>query len=324
MVPRHAVDHHVQRHNYGVMNGTDVRAIWYNKQIFKKAGLPTTWQPKTWADILSAANAIKAKVPGVIPLNVYSGIPADEASTMRGFENFLYGTKDPLYNYKNNKWVVSSQGVLDTLKFLQKVYDPKNMLGPDSSVSLNANVGNMVSQQLLPAGKLAIDIDGSWQPGNWIKSGASPWPQWQSVMGVAKIPTQYGQAPGYVTMSGGWAYSISSKTPHPDLAFKVLKTANSLENLASFDALIANIGPRKDEVGVPAYGSIPLNPLFTSFVGFTNFRPGFPAYPKISNQIDLAMENVMSGTSPKDAMSNFADAVKGIAGAKNVEMRPAK
>ena len=70
-------------HNYGIMNGTDVRLIWYDKNVFKKAGLPTTWQPHSWADILTAARAIKAKVPGVIPLNCYSGIPQDEASTMQ-------------------------------------------------------------------------------------------------------------------------------------------------------------------------------------------------------------------------------------------------
>ena len=144
------------------------------------------------------------------------------------------------------------------------------------------------------------------------------------MLGNAKIPTEYGQAPGVVTMSGGWAYSISSKTPHPDQAWAVLKAANSLANLAAFDQLVGNIGPRKDEVTVPAYNSIPLNSLFTSFLAFTHFRPGFPAYPKISNQIDLAMENVMTGTSPKDAMSGFVDAVRGIAGATNVEMRPAK
>ena len=117
-------------HNYGVMNGTDVQNIWYNKQLFKKAGLPTTWQPKTWADILTAANAIKAKISGVIPINIYSGIPADEASTMRGFENFLYGTKDPLYDYATSKWVASSQGVLDSLKFLAQVYNPKEHAWP--------------------------------------------------------------------------------------------------------------------------------------------------------------------------------------------------
>ncbi len=85
--------------------------------------------------------------------------------------------------------------------------------------------------------------------------------------------------------------------------------------------LVGNIGVRKDESTIPSYAAIPMNPLFTSFVAFTQFRPGFPAYPKISNQIDLAMENVMSGTSPKDAMSYYASAVQGIAGTANVETR---
>jgi len=58
-------------HNYGIMNGTDVRLVWYNKDIFQKAGLPTTWQPQSWGDILKAAQTIKAKVPGVVPLNLY-------------------------------------------------------------------------------------------------------------------------------------------------------------------------------------------------------------------------------------------------------------
>ena len=198
--------------NYGVMNGTDDRLIWYNKAIFKKAGLPTVWQPHSWADILSAARTIKAKVPGVIPMNLYSGIPADEASTMQGFEMLLYGTKDPLYDYKTSKWVSSSQGFLDALKFVQTVYDPKNLLGPTSDIALTGNVGNVVGQTLLPKGKLAMDIDGSWVNSNWASTGAAPWPQWQTVMGQAKMPTEFGQAPNYVTLSGGWSYAISSKT----------------------------------------------------------------------------------------------------------------
>jgi multiple sugar transport system substrate-binding protein len=306
-------------HNYGIMNGTDVQAIWYNKNILKQAGLPVPWQPHSWADILKAAQTIKAKVPNVIPLNLYSGIPADEASTVRGFLNLLYGTNYPLYDYKTNKWDPSNPGVLDALNFLQTVYNPKNLLGPDDSIALSPNAGNLVSQQLLPKGKLAIDLDGSWLPQTWVSSGAVPWPQWQSVLGLAKIPTQNGQAPGYNTMSGGWSWAISSKSPNAALAFKVLQLANSKQNLASFDAAIANITPRKDVATVPVYGSIPLNSYFTSLLSFTHYRPAFPAYPKISLQIQEAMELVMNGTSPKDAMSNFADAVKGIAGASNVE-----
>jgi multiple sugar transport system substrate-binding protein len=306
-------------HNYGIMNGTDVQAIWYNKNIFKQAGLPTTWQPHSWSDILKAAQTIKTKVPNVVPINLYSGIPADEASTVRGFLNLLYGTNYPLYDYKTNKWDPSNPGVLAALNFLQTVYSSKNLLGPDPSISLNANVGNLMSQQLLPQSKVGIDLDGSWLPGTWVSGGAAPWPQWQSVMGVAKIPTQNGQAPGYTTMSGGWSWAISSKSKNQDLAFKVLQLASSKQNLANFDAMIANIAPRKDETSVPAYSNIPLSKFFTSLVNYTHFRPAFPAYPKISLQIQEAMELVMNGTTPTAAMSNFADAVKGIAGAANVE-----
>ncbi len=307
--------------NYGVMNGTDDRLVWYNKDVFKKAGLPTNWQPKNWADILSAARTIKAKVPGVVPMNLYSGIPADEASTMQGFEMLLYGTKDPLYDYKTGKWVASSKGFMDALNFVKTVYDPKNLLGPTNDIALNGNAGNIIAQQLLPKDKLGIDIDGSWVPNNWYSTGAAPWPQWQKVMGEAKMPTEFGQKPGSVTMSGGWAYSISSKSKNPAAAFQVIQAANSQANLAAFDVLDGQIAPRKDISSVPAYANVPLNPYFTSLLSFTQFRPAFPVYPKISNQIDLAMENVMTGTAAKDAMSSFSAAVKGIAGAANIESR---
>jgi len=310
--------------NYGVMNGTDVRGIWYNKNIFKQAGLPTNWQPHTWADILSAARTIQAKVKGVIPINLYSGIPMDEASALQGFQMLLYGTKDPLYDYSTSKWIASSPGFLDALNFVKSVYyptAPATLLGPTDDIALSGNASNIVQQQLLPEGKLAIDLDGSWVPSVWSPTGAAPWPQWQTVMGMAKMPTEFGQAPGYISMSGGWSYAISSKSAHPDQAFAVLKAANSQANLALFDVLVGNIGVRKDEASVPAYAKVPMNPFFTSLVAFSKFRAGFPVYPEISNQIQQAMELVMTGTDPKVAMMNFADAVRGIAGAGNVETR---
>jgi multiple sugar transport system substrate-binding protein len=54
-------------------------------------------------------------------------------------------------------------------------------------------------------------------------------------------------------------------------------------------------------------------------LSFAQFRPAFVAYPKISLQIDQAMQNVMSGQSPAQAMSTFAQQVVNIAGASNVE-----
>ncbi len=306
-------------HNYGVMDGTDTRLIWYNKNIFQKAGLPTDWQPKNWADILTAANAIKAKVPGVIPMNLYSGIPMDEASSMQGFEMLLYGTKDPLYNYNTKKWVVSSKGFQDALNFVKTVYNPSDLLGPTNDIALSTQAANTIVQQLMPQGKLGIDIDGSWVPGTWATGGQAAWPQWQQTMGMAKMPTQFGDAPNYVTLSGGWAYSISQQSQHKDQAFQVLKAANSVDNLASYDVADAQIAPRKDIANVAAYKNLPGNEFFTSLVSFSQFRPAFPAYPKISVQIDSAMQHVMQGQSPGDAMSSYQQSVIGIAGQNNIE-----
>ncbi|MEU1166510.1 extracellular solute-binding protein, partial [Streptomyces sp. NPDC005921] len=79
---------------YGVPDGTDTRGLWFDKRVFAKAGLPADWQPKSWDDVLAAARTIKAKVPGVTPLNVYTGKPAGETASMQGFEMLLYGTDD--------------------------------------------------------------------------------------------------------------------------------------------------------------------------------------------------------------------------------------
>lgn len=60
---------------YGVPDGTDTRGLWFDKGIFKKAGLPANWQPKNWDDVLAAARTIKQKVPGVTPSTSTPGSP---------------------------------------------------------------------------------------------------------------------------------------------------------------------------------------------------------------------------------------------------------
>ena len=309
-------------HNYGVMDGTDDRLVWYNKSVFQKAGLPTTWQPQSWADILSAARTIKAKVPGVIPINLYSGVPEDEASSMQGFEMLLYGTKNPLYDYKTSKWIAPSQGLLDALNFVKTVYNPSDLLGPTNDIALSTTAGNTIEQQLMPQGKVGMDISGSWVSSDWYPGGPAPWPQWQQTMGEAKMPTEFGQAPNNVTLSGGWAYSLTAKSPHPAQAFTVLKTAFSTDLLATYDVAAGQVTPDQAIVNAPAYQNAPLSQFYTSLLSFAQFRPAFVEYPKISLQIDQAMQNVMQGQSASQAMSTFAQAVANICSTAQCSLEP--
>ena len=55
--------------------------------------------------------------------------------------------------------------------------------------------------------------------------------------------------------------------------------------------------------------------MFTDVVSVTKYRPAFPEYPKVSNQIQVAMESVMTGqATPEEAQKAYDEAVKGIVG----------
>ena len=248
---------------YGIPDGTDTRGLWYNKHIFAKAGLPTDWQPKTWADVLDAARAIKAKVPGVVPINVYSSKAAGEASSMQGFEMLLYGTGNQLYD-----------------------------------------------------DKLGIALDGSWLPNTWQETGPKPWPEWSSVLGQVAMPTQTGQAPGRTSLSGGWTWAISAKSANPDLGWKFITALQTPQNAAKYAVAGTQIAVRSDVAEDATYKQANAKyPVFTDVVSVTKYRPAFPEYPKVSNQIQVAMEAVMTGqATPQEAQKAYDEAVKGIVG----------
>ncbi|MDT7621180.1 MAG: multiple sugar transport system substrate-binding protein [Pseudonocardiales bacterium] len=299
---------------YGVPDGTDTRGLWFNKEIFAKAGLPTDWQPKTWDDVLSAARTIKAKVPGVIPFNIFSGKGVGEAASIQGFEMLLYGTADTLYDLPSRKWVLGSKGFADSLQFVNRVYTEQ--LGPTAAQSLDPNFQYKVAQQLLPKGQLAIDLDGSWVSHNWLPGNASPWPRWDSVLGTAAMPTQTGQAPGRVSMSGGWTWAIPKNAANPDKAWEFVKLISDREHHVKFDIVNTQIPVRTDVAKDPRYlAANPTNGFFSSLVPVTHYRPAYALYPRISTEIQVAMESVMTGTADvATAAKTYDERVKGIAG----------
>lgn len=303
---------------YGVSMGTDTRGIYFNKQIFEQAGLPTDWQPTTWEDVLDAARAVKEAVPDVIPLNIFGSKAQGEAASMQGFEMLMYGTDDTLYDADAAKWITGSQGFVDSLG----VYDTiaKEGLGPDLQDALDPNLPNRVSDELLPQGKLAIAVNGSWVPGGWMTGGV-PWPEWEDVMGMAKMPTQDGQDPGATSMSGGWLLSVGANADDPAKAFDFIAQTLNKENTFKYDTEASQIAVRKDVATDPAY--LAFNPsfeFFSSLVDVTHFRPATPDYSQISSNIQVATESVITGqASPEQAAKTYDDALTQIVGDDGVQ-----
>jgi multiple sugar transport system substrate-binding protein len=302
---------------YGVPYNTDSRGLWYNKQIFKQAGLPEDWQPKNWDEVLSAAKTIKEKAGSdVVPIWMNMGKATGEATSMQTYEMLLYGTGERLYDDASGKWITKSQGITDALSFIETIN--KEKLGPPLSKVLNGQAGNNSTREYLPKGKLGISLDGSWITGNYLEGGAAPWPEYKDVLGFAPMPTNKGQAPGSITLAGGWALSIPSNAQHKDEAWDFIKFALNKENTQKLVVSSGNITVRADVAKDPGYSGMPFYQIATDYLKNAEFRPAQDKYPEVSTQIQTMVESVATGMSPADAMNKYATDVTRIVGQDHI------
>ena len=314
---------------WGLNRDTDVRPLYYRKDIFEKAGIPVPWQPKSWDDVLEAARTIKEKVPDVYPIAFKAGVLGGEATTMQGFYMLLLGAGGRLYNPETGKWIIKSPALLDTLRFYRTIYiDEELSVPPDFWLA-----GSPVDQVhlLLRDGKLAMLVtwDGVWyDSANPDHERYIPEPPGRdAVLAYAKMPAK---APGagirgqdFVTISGGWCYAINAKTEHPDLAFEFLKFVYSKEEVLKH--LIEYPG------GLPARKDVAEDPEWkktvddytiwraNELVPLTTFRPPLPEYVKVSEAVQTATENILLGKTPEEALEAFAKEVTEYVGAENTE-----
>lgn len=304
---------------YAIPGTSDSRGIWYNKNIFKKAGLPEDWQPKTWADIVAAAQKVKDSQPDVIPFGMGVAKANGESVSMQTFEMLLYGTKDQLFDTETRKWDVDSQGIIDSLNFIDEIYNQKK-LGPSLSVAINSNYGSVMFQEKFPKDEVAMLLDGFWSQGNWTESGATPVENMTERFGFAAMPTQNGDEPGTTTMSGGWTWAIPAKAKNKDASWKVIQALGGKEEQAKRAIAEGNLTVRDDSAELPEYKDQPFIEEATGFLKNAHFRPADDKYPNVSVEIQNMVEAVATGSkSPEQAAKDYATNVTRIVGEDNIK-----
>lgn len=304
---------------YAIPGTSDSRGIWYNKNVFKKAGLPEDWQPKTWADIVAAAQKVKDSQPDVIPFGMGVAKANGESVSMQTFEMLLYGTKDQLFDTETRKWDVDSQGIIDSLNFIDEIYNQKK-LGPSLSVAINSNYGSVMFQEKFPKDEVAMLLDGFWSQGNWTESGATPVENMTERFGFAAMPTQNGDEPGTTTMSGGWTWAIPAKAKNKDASWKVIQALGGKEEQAKRAIAEGNLTVRDDSAELPEYKDQPFIEEATGFLKNAHFRPADDKYPNVSVEIQNMVEAVATGSkSPEQATKDYATNVTRIVGEDNIK-----
>ncbi|MFL5332280.1 MAG: extracellular solute-binding protein, partial [Geminicoccaceae bacterium] len=299
---------------YGVPVGTDGRVVYFNKKLFTQAGLPTDWQPRSWDDLLSAGQAVKARLPGVTPIQLNAGTAMGEASSMQGVLPLLVGTGQQIY--ANGKWQGDTAAVRDVLGLYQKVYGG----GLGDPVLQQDAKGRDKSFQAFAAGRIAIllESDYFWRAVVEPTRGIAKMPDRDQTVGYALIPAM---RPGaglrgqdFVSMSGGSGRVLNPASRYPVQAWELLEFMNSKAATIAQLAGQPRITQRQD-VNSQVLASDPmLSFVSRKVLPLTAFRPGLAVYPRVSLALQQATLDVVSGRSPADAAAAYARSLASIVG----------
>ncbi len=137
--------------HYYVPSSVDPFVLYYNKDVFRQAGLDPEKPPKTWDEFLAYAKAIKEKtgLPGV-------GVPAQTGvNTLQEFvAQFIdQSTGTDMLDEKNKPIFNNAKG-LEAMQFLQKLW-PYIQPSP-------TDYGRGQLRPLIRDGKLGMILEGPW------------------------------------------------------------------------------------------------------------------------------------------------------------------
>jgi multiple sugar transport system substrate-binding protein len=300
---------------YGIPAGTDARVLFYNRDLFREAGLPAEWQPAGWDEILDAAEALSS-LDGVTPIQLNAGTAMGEATTMQGLLPFLAGTGEEIYVAGSGTWTGASPGMEQTLGLYEDVYGG-GLGDPDLQ---RGTQGRDQSFERFAAGEIGILAEGDyfWRDVISPDVGVAPMADRDEDVGYAMIPAaepgQGVRGQDFVSMSGGGVRVVNPASANAELAYELLEFMHSPE---AFEASMTS-GPRitaRTDVNEEMLAGDPfLSYLSDEVLPLTSYRPSLAVYPQVSVLLQEATAAVVDGGSAADAAASYQEDLEEVIG----------
>ncbi|MGD8240701.1 MAG: extracellular solute-binding protein [Armatimonadota bacterium] len=255
---------------YAIPFNTDCRALYYNRDLFRRAGLDPGRPPRTWDELFDYA----------VKLTEYN---EDGSFKTIGFipnygNSWLY-----LYSWQNGGEFMSPDGrtctlaneaTTGSLEFMVRCYDA--LKGADR---IGAFTSTFQPNELDPfiVGKVAMKIDGNWVLDRMARFGptvdfgvvAAPVPE-ERLEGAGRFAGR----PTFITWSGGFSFAIPEGSKHVREAWLFIKWMNSLEGQRVMHEGQKQYNAGKGRLYVP---SMSANQTVNEVI-FREFAPTEPKY----------------------------------------------
>lgn len=215
---------------YGVPFDTDVRAVFWNPELFAEAGLDPDTPPPThdWEAMVELAGKLtksasdgSIEIMGFIPTQVLSNAYGNGGDYIYVWANDGDFLKDERTAWMDNPKIVET---------LQWEYDITNAVGGiDKAAEFSSGWPSMAGFNPFGSGYLAMMVNGGWN----LADFAEYYPDLEFNVGIWR---KRGQEDDYVNFSGGFCLSLPAGAQHVDETFALVSFLSSYE--AQLDAAI--------------------------------------------------------------------------------------
>ncbi len=267
---------------------SSARLLFFNKDLFKKAGI--TDPPKTWADVKSDAQKIKAK--GAVGYGLPLGPEESQAEFFSWAMNNNGGWVDG-----SGKWAINQPANIDTLNFLRDL-NKSGLTQPNPETTDRKTVFNQFAQ-----GKVGMGINGPFTRAGFID------PVNKNLnYGIAPLPSKDGSVHntlGVVDILAGFKNGGKNK----EAISKFLNFFYQQQNTTKFLKL-ENFLPVTKSAG-NALSSDPYYKQFVDALPAAKFAPtSNPAWSAVAGAVKQSMGTSVASADPKkvlDAIQKTAE-----------------
>ncbi len=221
--------------HYGVPIGSTEFIFYYNKELFKKAGLPTNFEPKTWEEVKEAGEKLKA-----------AGIQPFVGGDKEGYEDqwwWMLGW--PTVNTKQESIELGEGEIPFTSETFAKAWEPEEMMEEAGLLQKNRFSIPYFTEgyEQFSEGKGGMILGAS--------TTVAYWGEFNKALGEKNVGMFYSPGAEYVTAAPEYGWSIPKFAKNQEAAWAYIEFMSSkpaIEMLYEKGGILPN---RKD-VKLPA------------------------------------------------------------------------
>jgi len=286
---------------YGIWAWTDVRGMWYWKDLLNQSGVSPD-SLRTWNGYIEAAKKLEnsTKDKGIQAMHLVGASHSPDMwypyLWMLGGEIVKQKSGHP---QKGTYWFPaynSTQGV-QALEFL------RDQVKAGIKPQINHFWGKEFADK-----KFAVMLEGSWLLGHFPRNESKNFDKSVGMIPMFPVPKESDTS---ATMMGGWMLSIPETSTNKALSWELLTIMLQPDVLAPMLANYAYL-PTQKPIAEGTYSTqlnstIPYYKELISMLAIGHSRPSIAEYPQIADNIRQAIDEVYLGAKePKQALDDAA------------------